>query len=57
MSRRRVERQWRTLKYEEVYRRACAAVLQVQRGLEDYFRIYNGLRCHQALSCRISAVV
>ena len=39
------ERLWRTVKYEEVYLKA-AIVLEAQRGLEDYFRFYNGLRPH-----------
>ena len=47
-----VERLWRTVKYGEVYLKACASVLEAQRGLEDYFRFYNGLRPHQALDYR-----
>ena len=42
-----VERLWRTVKYEEVYPRAYASVLDAQRGLEDCFRSYKGLRPHQ----------
>ena len=42
-----VERLWRTVKYKEVYLKAYASVLEAQRGLEDYFRFYNGLRPHQ----------
>ena len=41
-----VERLWRTVKYEEVYLKAYASVLEAQRGLEDYFRFYNRLRPH-----------
>ena len=52
-----VERLWRTVKYEEVYLKAYASVLEAQRGLEDYFRFYNGLRPHQALGYRTSAEV
>ncbi len=29
---------------EEVYLKAYAGVLEAQRGLEDYFRFYNGIR-------------
>ncbi len=47
-----VERLWRTVKYEEVYLKAYASVLEAQRGLEDYFRFCNGLRPHQALGYR-----
>jgi len=52
-----VERLWRTVKYEEVYLKAYASVLETQRGLEDYFRFYNGLRPHQALGYRTPAEV
>ena len=52
-----VERLWRTVKYEEVYLKAYAGVLEAQRGLEDYFRFYNGLRPHQALGYRTPAEV
>ena len=44
-----MERLWRTVNYEEVNLNACAKVLKAQRGLEEYFRFYNGLRPHQAL--------
>ena len=52
-----VERLWRTVKYEEVYLKAYANVLEAQRALEDYFRFYNGLRPHQALGYRTPAKV
>lgn len=52
-----MERLWRTVKYEEVYLKAYASVLEAQRGLEDYFRFYNGLRPHQALGYRTPAEV
>ncbi len=52
-----VERLWRTVKYEEVYLKAYASVLEAQRGLEDYFRFYNGLRPHQSLGYRTPAEV
>ncbi len=51
-----VERLWRTVKYK-VYLKAYASVLEAQRGLEDYFRFYNGLRPHQALGYRTPAEV
>ena len=40
------------MQYEEVYLKDHASVLEAQRGLEDYFRFYNGLRPHQALGYR-----
>ena len=36
------------MKYEEVYLKAYANVLEAQRRLEDHFRFYNDLRPHQA---------
>ena len=51
-----VERLWRTVKYEEVYLKAYASVLEAQRGLEDYFRFYN-VRPHQALDYQTPAEV
>ena len=33
---RKTEQLWRTVKYEEVYLKAYANVLEAQRGLEDY---------------------
>ena len=52
-----VERLWRTVKYEEVYLKAYSSVLEARKGLEDYFRFYNGLRPHQALGYRTPAQV
>ena len=52
-----VERLWRTVKYEEVYLNAYVNVLEAQRGLEGYFRFYNGLRPHQAVGYRTPAEV
>ena len=52
-----VERLWRTVKYEEVYLKAYASVLEAQRGLGDYFRFYNGLSPHQAPGYRTPAEV
>ena len=52
-----LERLWWRVKYEEVYLKAYANVLEAQRGLEDYFRFYNGLRPHQALGYRTPAEV
>ena len=42
-----LERLWRTVKYEEVYLKAYANVVEAQMGLEDCFRFYNDLRSHQ----------
>ena len=52
-----VERLWRTVKYEEVYLKACADAHEARKGLEDYFRFYNHLRPHQSLGYRTPAEV
>lgn len=45
------------MNYEEVYLRAYASVPEVQRGLEDYLRFYNGIGRHQSPGYRIPAEV
>ena len=45
------------VKHEEVYLKAYPNVLEAQRGLEDYFRLYNDQRSHQVLGYRTPAEV
>jgi putative transposase len=52
-----VERLWRTVKYEEVYRREYNTVWEAQQGLGRYFGFYNHERLHQALGYRTPAAV
>ena len=52
-----VERLWRTVKYEEVYRKAYANGREAKDGLEAYFHFYNTERPHQALGYRTPAEV
>ena len=52
-----VERLWRTVKYEEVYLKAYASVLEAQKWLADYFRFYNNRWPHQALGYQTQAEV
>jgi putative transposase len=44
-----VERLWRSLKYEDVYRRAYATVSAVNEGVARYLTFYNQQRPHRAL--------
>jgi putative transposase len=44
-----VERLWRSVKYECVYRKEWETVKDVRQGLKDYFEFYNHERPHQAL--------
>jgi len=47
-----VERLWRSVKYEEVYRQDYGGMGEAQRGLGRYFGFYNTERPHQALGYR-----
>ena len=52
-----VERLWRTVKYEEVYLKACANASEARREPGACFRFYNNRRPHQALGYRTPAEV
>jgi putative transposase len=41
-----VERLWRSIKYEEVYLKAYASLVEAERNLDAYFRFYNEHRPH-----------
>jgi putative transposase len=45
-----VERLWRTVKYENIYLKAYANGLDLQKGLIEYFDFYNYSRFHDSLS-------
>ena len=48
----RVGRQWRSVKYDEVYLRGYGTVTELTLGLAEYFAFYNGERPHQSLDNR-----
>lgn len=52
-----VERLWRTVKYEEIYLKDYASVLELEQGLQSYFLFYNHERLHQSLGYRTPAEV
>jgi putative transposase len=52
-----VERLWRTVKYEDIYPQHYETVLELERGLRDYFDFYNYERPHQSLAYRTPAEV
>jgi putative transposase len=52
-----VERLWRSVKYEAVYRRDYQSVWDARQSLARYFGFYNGVRLHQALGYRTPAAV
>ena len=45
-----IERLWRSLKYEEVYLKACDSVAQARQGIDDWLMFYNEERRHASLS-------
>ena len=47
-----VECLWRSLKQEEVYRRAYETVAEARKGIADYLRYFNEERPHQGLDNR-----
>lgn len=50
-----VERLWRSLKYEDVYLRAYANLIEARAGIAEYFQFYNTRRFHQALGYQTPA--
>jgi len=44
-----VERLWRSVKYEEVYLKACESVSAARAGLSSYLAFYNARRPHSSL--------
>ena len=44
-----IERLWRTVKYEEIYLKEDASVLELIRSLQSYFSYYNSERSHSSL--------
>jgi putative transposase len=52
-----VERFWRTLKYEEVYRREYSGIANARKHLTDYIETYNTRRPHSSLNDRTPARV
>lgn len=47
-----IERLWRTVKYEDIYLKDYASVVELNTGLGDYFQFYNHERPHQSLDYR-----
>ena len=52
-----IERLWRSLKYEEVYLKDYASVMEAREGIERYFRFYNQERLHQSLAYQTPAAL
>jgi putative transposase len=52
-----VERLWRSVKYEYAYPCCPGTVIELERGLRDYFGFYNQRRIHQSLDYQTPADV
>jgi putative transposase len=52
-----VERLWRTVKYEHVYLHDYDLVPGLEKGLREYFTLYNQERLHQSLGYQTPAEV
>lgn len=48
----RIERLWRSVKYEDIYLKAYATPRELGKGLADWFERYNNPRPHSALDYR-----
>ena len=44
-----VERLWRTVKYEDIFIRDYASVMELKVGVNRFFKYYNEERIHQSL--------
>ncbi len=51
------ERLWRSLKYEEVYLKDYATVLEAREEIGEYFKFYNYERKHQSLKYKTPAEI
>lgn len=51
------ERLWRSLKYEEVYLKDYATVLEARENIGDYIKFYNYERKHQSLNYQTPAEI
>jgi putative transposase len=51
------ERFWRSLKYEEVYLKEYATVLEARENIDEYIQFYNYERKHQSLNYKTPAEI
>jgi putative transposase len=51
------ERLWRTIKYEEVYLKDYATVLEAKENIDEYIQFYNYERKHQSLNYKTPAEI
>ena len=46
----RIERLWRSLKYEDIYLKRYETMKELKAGIDAYFEFYNTARFHQSLN-------
>lgn len=49
----RIERLWRSLKYEDIYLKCYETMGELKAGVTAYFEYYNSLRLHQGLDYEV----
>ena len=52
-----IERLWKSVKYEDIYLKAYGSIVEVKKGLTEYFAFYNQKRWHQSLDRKTPAMV
>lgn len=50
-----IERLWRNLKYEDIYRMDYCSIIECRSGIRRYFEKYNNRRLHEALGYQTPA--
>lgn len=49
----RIERLWRSLKYEDIYLKRYETMKELKAGINAYFNLYNTARFHQSLDYNV----
>ena len=49
----RIERLWRSLKYEDIYLKRYETMKDLKAGIDAYFNFYNTARFHQSLDYNV----
>lgn len=52
-----IERLWKSVKYEDIYLKAYSSMIELKKGLGDYFTFYNEKRWHQNFDRKTPAMV
>ncbi len=52
-----IERLWKSVKYEDIYLKAYATMVELKNGLSRYFKFYNEKRWHNSFDRKTPAMV